>query len=144
MKKILLMGIVLIFTGCSTLPQNQDEAHKAADFINQRSGFIEDGVAAVVREGVYLAKDGSDKQRIIDICNAVATAINDCLTSGNTDPESLRRAFIVSEPYYDNLFQAVCKIVFDEIENLKTNGYADETIAIMKATTAGIKDGTAK
>jgi hypothetical protein len=143
MKKIIIMGIVLVFTGCSTLPQSQDEAHKTAQFINQRSGFIEDVIATVVRSGIYLAKDGTDKQRIIEICNVVSDNINSFLTDGSSDPEAVRRVFIVSEPYYDDLFQTVAKLVFIEIQKLKDDGYGDETIAILRAASAGIRDGTA-
>lgn len=148
MKVILSAVLLTMFTGCSTVsPQyvtDQERAHAVAVFVNERAGFIQDAISALVRVAVYSAKEGTDKEQIVAICHAVSANLNVLLVNGEADPVSIREAFKVKESYLDGLLSSGASIVSSEIQKLKADGYGDAVIAILAAASKGVQDGTAQ
>lgn len=139
-----ILGFSMLFTGCSTLSGvNEEKAHQASDWIKERSGFIENAVAAITHVAVYASDaDTAERERTIEIMHAVAGNLNTLIANGQTDPQSIQDALRINEPYFGPIFASIGLLIHTEMQTFSDNGYADLTSNILLAVTKGVRDGT--
>lgn len=146
MRNIAILSIMLSFTGCSTIEfqkENEAKAHAAAEWIAQRSGFIENAVMAITHVAVYSSEaDTAERQRTIEILHAIAGNLNTLIANGVTDPDSIRAALKIKEPYFGPIMTAVSSLVQVEMETWRDNGYTHLAANILIAVSKGIASGT--
>lgn len=142
----LLFIIILTTSGCSTLEyQKSIEDHTAAQWINERKGFIENAVAALTQISVYSTQsDTYERERTIQILRAIAGNLNALVNAGIADVDQIRDALKIEEPYFGILMNAVFNVIRLETNTFKENGYGDLTIEIIDAVSKGIMDGVAE
>lgn len=147
MKKLISFLILLsliALTSCSTVQKYEPDAQKVADYVNERSGFIENGIAELVRIAVAALPQGSDKQHYIGIAYGVTSNLNKLIVNGTIDSGAIGQAFEVNDPLLDPGLKIAADLIKLEIEQLKKNGYGDATIAILQAASKGVSDGLAQ
>lgn len=143
-KYLLLLVGPFFWAGCATTDSHQEAAHNVARVVEEQAGYIEDGVAILVRGAIALTKEGLDKDKIILLCHIASTNLNGCISRGEVSPEAIRQALDMDEPFYDKLFQTIAKLISDHINKLRIDGYADAGLSILTAASKGISDGTAR
>jgi hypothetical protein len=140
-----LIGSLWIFCGCNTVKENVTEAkaEQAASWVKERQGFIEDAVAAITRVAVYSAeKDTFEREKTLGVLHSIAGNLNALVANGIVDPDEIKKALKIDEPYFGSIASAVASLIQVEIGNFKDNGYADLTVSILAAVSKGITDGT--
>lgn len=141
----MLIGCIWLFSGCETIKENATEpnARKAAEWVKERSGFIEDAVASITRVAVYASeKDTYERERTLEIMKAMAGNLNALISQGNFNPDEVKQALKINEPYFGEIASALASLIQIELKNFDNNGYADLSLTVLKAVTQGIKDGT--
>lgn len=131
-----------LFSGCATVQNLDPKAEQAAQYLKDRYSYIEPAVQGLVQVAVYAAPQGSDRERIISQCNAVATALDSIVNSRKPDGAQIAAAFKVEESYAKNIFQAVGNVLSAELDKAQKNGFGDLAIEIIKIVSEGIKNGT--
>lgn len=148
MKRYLLFLIamsLLALTGCETIKQNATEpkARDAAQWVRTRSGFIQNAVSAITHVAVYSSeKDTFERERTLEIMHAFASNINLLVSNGTVNPDDIKDALKINEPYFGPLMGAVANLIQVEMGTFQENGYAELSIEILKAVSRGIADGT--
>ena len=147
MKLIYLFTVSLLIalTSCQSIKENATEpkARDAAQWVRERSGFIENAVSAITHVAVYTSeKDTFERTRTLEIMNAIAGNVNALIKNEQVDSRSIQLALKIDEPYFGPIMDAVVSLIKVETANFEANGYEDLTIAILEAVAAGIKDGT--
>lgn len=145
---LMLMLSLFQLVGCSSLPKAEDiteeKAQRAADYIKERSGLIENGVSKIIELAITAIPQGSDKQHYINIVNGVSSKLNDLLVNGKFDSASIRTACKIEDPIIGGGIALAGELLIVELNTLRKNGYVDFTAAILTAATKGIADGTAQ
>jgi hypothetical protein len=141
----MLISSIYLFSGCETIKENTTEpkARQAAEWIKERAGFIEDAVAGITRVAVYASeKDTYERERTLEIMRSMAGNLNALISQGNFNPDEVKQALKINEPYFGEIASALASLIQIELKNFDNNGYADLSLTVLKAVTAGIKDGT--
>ncbi len=145
--KVLPICIILslFFSGCQTTDSKiptEEKAKEYAGWVQERSGFIEDAVASITRVAVYeTQKDTFERTRTLEILKAVAGNLNALVHNGIVNPDEISSALRINEPYFGGITSAIASLIQVEMVTFKENGYADLSISILEAVSAGIRDG---
>jgi hypothetical protein len=147
MKYIYLftIGLLLGLTSCQSLQENATEpkAREAAQWIKDRSGFIQNAVQAITHVAVYATeKDSHERARTLEIMNAVSGNLHALIVSGEVNPTSIQNALKIDEPYFGPLFASISLLIHTELKKAQDNGYTELSTEILIAVTQGIKSGT--
>ena len=151
MKNLLIMAGCLSLLGCSGCATdgvkfekvNEVSAHKAAEWVKLRSGFIRNAVSAITHVAVYSTEeDTHDRTKTLEILNAIAGNLNALVSQGEVNPEAISQALSINEPYFGPLFASVAMVIQSEMNHFKENGYGHLMIEVIEAASAGIKDGS--
>ena len=149
-----LAALSLGLFGCVTTDDNgnlveakttEQKAKAAARWVNEASGLLQAGVATAVQIGVYSAnKDNAEETAAINsVLHTVSTNLALLLEQGKTDPESVRLALKIKEPYFAPIFLAVGNLYSSQFARFQKNGYTDLVIELLKALSRGVADGSA-
>ncbi len=154
----LIVGIVLgstfVIFGCknadpSGVPQpsvdspSEMRVRDAAAWVKKHAGLIQVAVQATTQIAIFSAEtDAGERQKLIEDVHVVVVNLNSLITSGSTDPASVRNALSINEPYLDAILQGIGKIYAAEYLEIVKNGYADFAIELLKAVSKGMADGT--
>lgn len=150
-KILLVLACGVVLCGCSSpSPKpsvesafiSEEAAKKSAEFIREHSGLIRNGISAIVQYFVYKTPEGYDRQRIISQINVISSNLSDLLSKGQFNAEQVRQSLKIYEKEATPVMIALATIIDSSIEDLQKNGYGDLSIEIVKATLAGISDGT--
>lgn len=140
-----------MLSGCQTTQPNaveltsEEQAREAADWIRDRSAYIEPAVQGVVAVVIYSTQEDSpERDHVIAILHSVSSNLVAIIESGKTDPVSVKAAFRVKEDYFNDVFQATAQIVSAEVARARKNGYGDLTAEILLAASRGIENATAR
>jgi len=134
----------LFLAGCTTeqIKESDESAHQVASWVAERQGFIENIVMAVVQANVYSTDAGTvERNNVLLRWHVASGNINSLITQGKVDMQSIREAFKVNEQYFDPVADAFAPVIANEINKFQQNGFGDATIEILKAVSAGIRDG---
>lgn len=140
-----LFLVAILLTGCNTTQPvvTQENAKTGAEWVKNRSGFIEDAVASITRVAVYSTeKDTFERTRTLEIMHAIAGNINALVSQGTVDPDEIKSALRINEPYFGEVASAITSIIQIELKNFDDNGYKDLAVAILVAVSSGIADGS--
>jgi hypothetical protein len=147
---LLCIVFALFHTGCKTVDNSgpiitEPNALKAANWVKERSGFIEAAVQAITHVAVYSSDENTaERARTLEIMHAIAGNVNALIASGKVDSDSIKAALRIDEPYFGPIMDAVANIVQVELSNFSDNGYKDLGVAVLVAVSRGISDGTAQ
>jgi hypothetical protein len=137
---VLVVPAVLLCSGCATIQQHEPEAAQAADWVKHNSGLIQVGTQAIATALIYASPEGTDKQKAIRCTLAVATNLDRLLTNRQLDPDSVRAAFKIKEPWFDSVMDGAAALYESKYWQAKKNGYTDAAESLLKAVTAGLLD----
>lgn len=140
---ILFIAFVLAMTGCSTVNNNEHKAKLASEWVKERSGFIRDAVAAIVRVSVYATeKDSIERILLLERINSVSRNLTALIDGGITDADSIQKALKINEENFAPIFNAVSALLQVEMKHFRENGYSDLAISVLSAVSKGIADGS--
>lgn len=153
MNKILFLIPILALCGCTSnspvdinphvISSEEQKAHDAAEWVKTRSGFIENAVSSITQVAVYSSqKDANDRIRTLEIMHAIAGNINALVASGTVNPDEIKDALKINEPYFGEVASALTSIIQIELKNFDKNGYQEFAVAILSAVSKGIEDGS--
>lgn len=146
MKNLFLIAVLLL-CGCSTVDYqkelNEDNARKAADWVKERSGFIESAVMSITHIAVYSTeKDTEERTEILNTLHIVSSNLNSLVENKIVEPDSIRAALKIKEPYIGAIMSAVFSLIQVESGHFKENGYGNLSIEILRAVSKGVADGS--
>ncbi len=144
MKNVILMGIVILVTGCSTTKTDLDQkVVYVGDWVHDRSPYIQAGVQAATSLIVTATvKNTEERAEVLTKLQAVSENLSALLDKEQIDPQAVRAALKTKEPYIDNILSSVATIYSAEYDNLKANGYSNLAIELLKAVAKGVKAGS--
>lgn len=145
MNKLILLPILsLLLCSCASITPDQQKAEDASKWVADREGLIEISVSTLVQVAVYSTnKDTAERQNILSVIHAVGSNLNALVENNISDPDSIRAALKVKEPYFEDVFIAIYNVTQAEAKNFDGNGYHDFIIEILKAVSKGLQDGSA-
>ncbi len=138
---------LICMTGCTTIKEYATEpnARDAAAWVRNRAGFIQAAVASVTHIAVYSTeKDTIDRRNVLEALNLVSTKINQLADGHKFNEGEIADSLQIKEKSLQLLVVSVLNIASSELENFKKNGYAEFGTEVLKAITAGIRDGSAQ
>lgn len=143
--RAMLLAFVISLVGCETtdIKENEDKAQMAANWVKDRSGFIEYATSAIVRVSVYATeKDSIERVLILERIHTVSRGLNDLIEGGITDSDSIQQALKIKEDSFAPIFNAVASLVQVEMKHFRANGYGDFVIEVLSAVSKGCDDGS--
>ncbi len=146
MKKLfLLLPLIALFSGCATVKEAATEpnARDAAAWVRNRAGFIESAVATITHVAVYsFEKDTIDRRNVLELLNLVSSKLNKLADGQKFNEDEIKDSLDLKEKSLQLLVSSILNVASYEIENFKRNGYAEFGTEVIKAVTAGIRDGS--
>lgn len=144
---LIVSSFLTLFEGCSTIDYQktvtEEKAKDASHWIQERQGFIQNAVAAITQVAVYSSdKDTAERANTLVVIHAIAGNVNALINHEKVDPESIKNALKINEPYFAPIMAAITSLIQAELNNFKENGYGSLSIEILKAVSAGLKDGS--
>lgn len=147
-RTLALLISCILLCGCATTPKivpTEADAKKAAAWIKNESGFIETATCALTQAGVYaFEKDSVERAHTIAVMNTLASNLNLLVTNKKVDPDSIRDALKVKEPYVGSIIGSISSLFEAKLELFEQNGYSDAILEAVRAISKGISDGTAQ
>lgn len=146
---ILTVGMIAILglslCGCSTLDfqKNEPKAKELAGWVKNRSGLIQNAVAAATQLAVFsFEKDSEERSKIKADLHIIGESLNVLTTGGTINPEEIRATLDIDEEYIGTILKLAASLFQANLEDFQKNGYGDVSVEIVKSITAGIRDGS--
>lgn len=145
LTNLLLISTMFLFGSCASLSPSDEKAKEAAQWVQERSGFIEAAVASVTQVAVYsTVKDSDERKDILGAIHLASSNLNALVDNKIVDADSIRAALKIKEEYFNTIFSAVMNLAQAEIKNFRNNGYGDFTLEVLTAVSKGLNDGSAE
>ncbi len=146
--KYLILPILCLFVSCASVDSvkkfDEPKARDAAEWVRNRSGFIEAAVATITHVAVYAAeKDSVQRANTLELLNIISSKLNKIAQGGNFESGEIGESLEIKEPELQVIITSILNLASFEFKNFKKNGYAEFSGEVLKAICQGIQDGTA-